>query len=359
MVIGIEAERANSTQKTGVEHYAKQLILHLSTIDLQNQYILYLRTKPEAWLLNLPKNFRLKVMPFPIFWTQVRLSVEMLFSPVDLLFIPASSMPIIHPKKTVVTVHDLAFMHFPETYTLFARTFHKFEDWLVAKFAWKIIAVSESTKQDFLKFWNVPPERIIVVHHGFDQPPLQMNALSQLELPDQYVLFLSTLQPRKNLSTLIQAMKELVLEYPELAHYKLVVVGKPGWKFESILKQIENNKNFVIYLNHVSDDERYMVMKKARLFVFPSLYEGFGIPILEAFASGVPVATSNISSMPEVAGEAAVYFNPVRVSEIKSAISKILFDKSLSDRLISQGTARLSLFGWDKCAKETLSVFQS
>jgi glycosyltransferase involved in cell wall biosynthesis len=360
MVIGIESERANSTQKTGVEHYAKQLILHLSTIDLQNQYILYVRTKPQAWLLGLPKNFQVKIMPFPIFWTQLRLSIEMWLNPVDLLFIPASSMPLIHPKKTVVTVHDLAFMHFPETYTLFARTFHKFEDWLVSKFAWKIIAVSESTKQDFLKFWKVNPDRIVVVHHGYEVPkPNDLSALTQIQLPEQYVLFLSTLQPRKNLSSLMQAMKELRLEYPELANYKLVVVGKTGWKFEKILEDIARNKDFVVYLNHLSDRERYVAMRQAKVFVLPSFYEGFGMTILEAFALGVPVATSNISSMPEVAGEAAVYFNPAKVSEIKSAISKILFDKSLSDSLIQQGTTRLSLFGWEKCAKETLVVLES
>src|SRR6185503_5545744 len=131
MTIGIEAERANHAQKTGVEHYAKQLILHISKIDHENQYVLYLRTKPQDWFFDLPKNFKIKVMPFPIFWTQIRISLEMLFHPPDVLFIPASSMPIIHPKKTVVTVHDLAFMYYPEMFTTFMRYFHRFEDWLV------------------------------------------------------------------------------------------------------------------------------------------------------------------------------------------------------------------------------------
>jgi glycosyltransferase involved in cell wall biosynthesis len=189
--------------------------------------------------------------------------------------------------------------------------------------------------------------------------PNDLSALTQIQLPEQYVLFLSTLQPRKNLSSLMQAMKELRLEYPELANYKLVVVGKTGWKFEKILEDIARNKDFVVYLNHLSDRERYVAMRQAKVFVLPSFYEGFGMTILEAFALGVPVATSNISSMPEVAGEAAVYFNPAKVSEIKSAISKILFDKSLSDSLIQQGTTRLSLFGWEKCAKETLVVLES
>ena len=116
MIIGIEAERANNPTKTGVEHYAKQLILHLAEIDHENTYILFLRSQPEDWFFKLPKNFKVKVMPFPVFWTQLRLSWEMLFNPVDALFIPASALPLIHPKHSVVTIHDVAWKYFPESF---------------------------------------------------------------------------------------------------------------------------------------------------------------------------------------------------------------------------------------------------
>lgn len=355
MVIGIEAERANAAQKTGVEHYAKQLILHLAEIDNKNSYILYLRTSPQDWFLKLPKNFRVKVMPFPIFWTQVRMSWEMLRHPVDVLMIPASALPIIHPRNSVVTIHDLAWKFYPLTFTWFNRNFLEWSTRFAVKFVAKIIAVSEATKKDLIKFYRVDEKKIKVVHHGFEIVNQSISQLVNQQIPAQYILFLSTLQPRKNLEGLIEAFKELKKENPELPH-KLVVVGKPGWKFDGILKKMGEYKDLVIYLNHVSDNDRLEILSRASLLALPSFYEGFGMQILEAFAAGVPVATSNISSMPEVAGEAAVYFDPKNIGEIKNAIKNILLDKSLADDLVIKGKARLKNFSWEKCARETLEV---
>jgi glycosyltransferase involved in cell wall biosynthesis len=373
MIIGIEAERANNPVKTGVEHYAKQLILHLADIDGQNQYILYLRSQPEDWLLKLPGNFKVKVMPFPLFWTQLRISWEILFHPVDVLFIPASALPIIHPKKSVVTIHDLGWKFYPDSFTWFTRSFLEWSTRFAVKRASSIIAVSESTKRDLVKFYGVNGKKIIVVHHGYEnvgQARLSAEALAKADgllpmmaghgpaLQGPYILFLSTLQPRKNLEGLIDAFSQLKKENPELPH-KLVVVGKPGWKFESILKKIHDNKNIVTYLNYVSNDDRLAIMAKADLLVLPSFYEGFGMQILESFSAGVPVATSNISGMPEVAGEAAVYFDPHNIAEIKNAIKSVLLDKSLSERLKEKGRQRLKDFSWQKCAEQTLGVLNS
>jgi len=356
MKIGIEAERANIPQKTGVEHYAKQLILHLAKLDNVNQYILYLRTIPEDWFLKLPKNFTLKVIPFPIFWTQLRISWEMLFHPVDVLIIPASALPIIHPKKSVVTIHDLGWKYFPQTFTWFMRNFLEWSTKFAVRNASKIISVSEATKKDLIKFYNIDPNKVSVVHHGYEETNQEIrNQKLEIGLPEKYILFLSTLQPRKNLEGLIDAFAKLKEQNPELPH-KLVVVGKPGWKFESILKKIEQNEEFVIYLNHVSDEEKSYILSKADLLVLPSFYEGFGMQILEAFALNVPVATSNISSMPEVAGQAAVYFDPKNINEIKDAIKCVLMDKSMSDCLKQAGQERLKNFSWEKCAQETLKV---
>ncbi len=357
MVIGIEAERANAPQKTGVEHYAKQLILHLAEIDQKNTYVLYLRTKPEGWFLNLPENFKVKVMPFPIFWTQIRLSFEMLLHKVDVLMIPASALPLIHPKNSVVTVHDLAWKFYPETFTGFMRWFLNWSTGFAAKNAKTVIAVSEATKKDLVKFYNVEEKKVVVVHHGYDSNLKIINHKSKITLPDRFVLFLSTLQPRKNLEGLIDAFVELKKELPELPH-KLVVAGKPGWKFEGILKKIEENKDLVVYLNHLGEEEKGLVLSKAEILVLPSFYEGFGMTILEAFEAGVPVVTANISSMPEVAKDAAVYFNPHKVLEIKNAIKQVLLDKSLHDSLVVKGRDRLKVFSWEKAAKETLEVFK-
>ncbi len=355
MNIGIEAERANHLQKTGVEHYAQQLILHLAEIDHINQYTLYLRSKPQDWFLSLPKNFTVKVIPFPVFWTQLRISWEMVMHPVDVLFIPASALPIIHPKKTVVTIHDIAWQLYPQAFTWFTRNFLKLSTWFAVKSASKIIAVSEATKKDLIKVYKLPENKIMVVHHGFKLQEQGPTAKSLVVEP--YILFLSTLQPRKNLEGLITAFRELKQEMPELPH-KLVVVGKPGWKFESILKTIEENKDIVVYLNHISEADKTTILSHAAALILPSFYEGFGMQILEAFAAGVPVATSSISSLPEVAGEAAVYFNPHNTTEIKNAIKNLLLDKSLSQRMVEKGNTRLKDFSWEKCAQETLNAIE-
>lgn len=354
MTIGIEAERANNPQKTGVEHYAKQLILHLAKIDLRNQYILYLRSQPEAWFFKLPKNFKTKVMPFPIFWTQLRISLEMLLHPVDALFIPASALPFIHPKRSVVTVHDVAWRYFPESFTRFMRWFLNWSTGFAAKNASQIIAVSESTKKDLMKFYGVDSGKISVIHHGFEPGSRGIRELGK-KLPEKYVLFLSTLQPRKNLEGLIDAFAALKKEHPEIPH-KLVVVGRMGWKFESILQKINQNRDFVEYLNHVADGDRFAILSGADLLVLPSFYEGFGMQILEAFSMNVPVAASKVSSMPEVAGEAAAYFDPKNITDIKNAVKSVLLDKSFSDSLRQKGTQRLKNFSWDKCARETLKI---
>ncbi|MDR3643118.1 MAG: glycosyltransferase family 1 protein [Candidatus Doudnabacteria bacterium] len=355
MLIGIEAERANIGQKTGVENYARQLIIHLAAIDAKNDYILYLRTKPQDWLLSLPPNFRIKIMPFPVFWTQLRISWEMLFHPVDVLFIPASAMPFIHPRRSVATIHDLAWDFFPETYTAFILYYSKFVTWFVAKFSSRLIAVSQSTKEDLMKKYKIAADKINVIYHGYELAAHAGMALAPSGLPERYVLFLSTLQPRKNLEGLIRAFRLLKQERPELPQ-KLVVVGKPGWKFENIVKAINDNKDIVVYLNHVSEADKAAILSGADVLVLPSFYEGFGMQILEAFAAGVPVAVSNISSLPEVAADAAVYFDPNNDAEIKNAMLHILLDKSLADSLREKGARRLKNFSWEKCARETLEV---
>ncbi len=361
MIIGIEAERANSGQKTGVEHYAQQLILQFAEIDKENQYVLYLRTQPQEWILQLPKNFSYKVMPFPLFWTQLRLSWEMLRHAPDVLFVPASSMPLVHPRKTVVTVHDLAFMLYPETYTSFMRYYHMFEDVLVSRLAWRVITVSESTKRDFVKFWQADEKRIRVIHHGYtaqSATTYNLQPTTSLQLPEKFVLFLSTLQPRKNLHGLIAACKEYRLQH-STEDLKLVVAGRVGWKSEEIVAEIEANKDFVVHLNHVTDADRAMLYQRASVFCVPSFYEGFGMWILEAFDAGVPVVTSNVSSMPEVAGDASEYCDPHDMASIASALTRVLQDKERAALLVQKGRERLQEFSWRKCAEESLATLTS
>lgn len=356
MLIGIEAERANIEQTTGVEHYARQLIMALAEIDHENEYILYLRTKPCQWILDLPKNFKHKVIPFPFFWTQIRISWEMIFHKPDVLFIMASALPLVHPDKSVVTIHDLAWQFYPETFSFLMRNYLKFSTWFACKFAARIIAVSEQTKKDLIAKYKIFPEKVSVIYHGFDfaneissSDAPEQEKISQL--PEKFILYLGTLQPRKNILGLIDAFIELK-EEKKIAH-SLVLVGGKGWLYGEIVKRIEKHPE-VIYLGYIKD--RFAVLKKASLLVQPAFYEGFGLQILDAFYCNVPVAASNISSLPEVAGDAAVYFNPNSKAEMKDSIYKALTDDSLRSELVARGAARLKQFSWKQTAAKTLKV---
>ncbi len=359
MTIGIEAQRANHSTKTGVEHYAKELILQLAKIDSHNNYILYLQTQPQSWFMQLPSNFKIKVIPFPIFWTQLRLSLEMLLNPPDVLLVPASTLPLIHPAS-VYTEHDVAWIYYPEIFTLTQLWFHKVFSWLARTGSKKIIAISEATKKDLINHYKVAESKIAVVPHGYtetDNAHYDLSAELAAKLPEKFILFLSTIQPRKNLELLIDAFRDLKMEHPELPH-KLVVVGKPGWKFQKILTKIEDNKDIVVFLGHIGDSDRWPIFKKADVYVNPSLYEGFGMPLLEAFECNCPVVASNNSSLPEVGGEAALYFDPTSKQDIKQTILKVLTNAELRQEMIRKGREQLSKFGWEKCARQTLAVLE-
>lgn len=386
MIIAIEAERANHPQKTGVEHYAKQLILQFAKLDTQNQFILYLRTDPEPWFLELPDNFKIKKLgwgpiKFPFLWTQLRVSLEMLIAPPDVLFVPAASLPIFHPRKSFVTVHDVAWRLYPETFKTLKRWYLEFTTWFACRFAKKIIAVSHATKDDLVKYYKVDTNKIEVVWHGYtpakwenikypissiesnldiknSNPETYSLQPTDLQLPKKFLLFLSTLQPRKNLEGLIDAFRIFKNKHPE-SEYQLVVAGKVGWKAGKILEDIKRNQDIVVYLNHVSDNQRDWLYSNATALAVPSFYEGFGMWILEAFEAHIPVITSNVSSMPEVAGEAAEYSDPHDTSSIEKAIENVLLNKERATHLVTLGQERLKLFSWEKCGKETLEVLKS
>ncbi len=354
MRIGIEAQRANCENPTGVEHYAKQLLLALAKLDTKNQYTLYLQTAPVAWFSSLPQNFKIKVMPFPIFWTQVRISLEMLFNPVDRLLIMASALPLIHPKNSIVTIHDIAWDFYPETFGKFMLNYLRFSTWFAVHFAKHVLTISESTKKDLIRKYHLPAEKIIVTHLGFDfnsdtSKSDQEEQRRIADLPEKFILFLSTLQPRKNVIGLIDAFVELKKEQ-NLPH-SLVLVGGKGWLYEETMAKIAEHPE-VIYFGYAKD--RFEILKKADLLVQPAFYEGFGLSLLDAFACNVPVACSNVSSLPEVAGDAAVYFDPTDKKQIKAAIAVALNDRSLHDALVEKGRERLKNFTWEKCAKQTL-----
>lgn len=357
MLIGIEAERANTQRLTGVEHYAKQLIISLSKIDRQNKYVLYLRSAPSDWILRLPQNFNFKVMPFPIFWTQLRISWEMLWRPCDVLFIMASALPFIHPRNSVVTIHDLAWDFYPETFKPFQRFYLRVSTWHACKFARSIIAVSERTRKDIIAKYRLPSSKVNTIHLGFD-PSTEVAMEDNLEerdkiakLPEKFILCLGTLQPRKNIIGLIDTFADLKRE--KKIEHSLVIAGGKGWLYEQILEKAKSFPD-IIYFGYAND--RFELLKRAAILVQPAFYEGFGLTILDAFAAAVPVACSATSCLPEVAGNAALYFDPKNIGEMKQSIYSLLSNLELRRDLIAKGAQRLKIFTWEKCGQKTLEV---
>jgi glycosyltransferase involved in cell wall biosynthesis len=366
MIIGIEAERANLPNPAGPERYAIELIKNLAKLDQTNQYILYFRTKPADWFYELPKNFFLKVIPFPKYWTQIRISWEMLWHPTDVLLILASTLPLIHPRNSIVTVHDIAYELFEGIYTGFMQWYQKFSSRYAAKHAAKLLTVSEATKQDLVRMYSTNPDKITVTYLGLTDGFRPMNydeaqkVLDKYDLVYQkYILFLGTIQPRKNIPRLIDAYQKLKKE--NHIEEKLVVAGGRGWLWEPILKKIKTAgiDGSVKYLDYVSKQDLPYIIAAARLLTLPAEYEGFGFPPLEAMASGVPVVVSNVSSMPEIAGESAVLVDPNSIDSIASGLLKVLTDNNLRNDMIKKGLERAKLFTWENTAKKTLEVIES
>lgn len=365
MKIGIEAERANLPNPTGVERYAAELIKNFARMDSENEYVLYFRTPPQQWFYDLPKNFSIKVMPFPKFWTQIRISWEMLLHPVDVLFIPASALPFYHPKKSVATVHDVAWRMFPGAFTKIMRRYLEWSTRLAVRSAMKIIAVSEATRQDLKKFYNISPDKVAVTHLGLNPNFRPMNyeecqvVLDKYGLTyKKYVLFLGTMQPRKNIIRLVDAFQKLKSE--NHIEEKLAIFGGKGWLWEPILEKItEAGKNgSVKYFNYADEKDLPYLYSGASLLTLPALYEGFGLPPLEAMASGTPVVVSNVSSLPEVVGDAGELIDPNSVDDIARGLLKVLTDLTVREQMIVKGLARSKEFTWEATAKQTLEVFK-
>jgi glycosyltransferase involved in cell wall biosynthesis len=365
MKIGIEAERANHPNPTGVEHYAAQIIKGLAQLDSENEYILYFRTKPQQWFYELPKNFRLKVIYFPKFWIQIRLSLEMLLHPVDVLLVMASAFPLLSRGKAVITVHDIAFEIFSGIYTGFNNYYQKFFARFAVWRASKIMAVSEATKKDLVKIYKVDPLKITVTYLGVGpefeplsyeqvQPTLDKYHLSF----KKYILFLGTLQPRKNLIKLIDAYLKLKQDYR--IEEKLVIGGGRGWLWEPILEKINQNKNNgVVYLDYVQSEERKFLYNGASVVTLVSNYEGFGLPPLEAMACGIPVVVSNVSSLPEVVDGASELVDPNSVDSIAYGLLEVLQNREHAAELSKKGIERAKQFNWLDTAKKTLAVLES
>lgn len=399
MKIGIDASRANLKHKTGTEWYSFYLIKNLAKIDKENDYLLYLNKEPSRELKEIiarHKNFSFKVLHWPSssFWTLGRLSLEMIFQAPDVLFVPAHGLPLFSPRRSVNTVHDLAFLRDKSIYRqdriniqhrssqrlinflVKLITFGKYRanslDYLYwsTKFALrkasKIIAVSNFTKNEIENFYpKVKNEKIRVVYNGYNSDLYQLSndeekiqaALDKYGLEKPFFLYVGRLEKKKNTPALIEAMSILRESYPEVKE-KLVLIGDASFGYDEVKFMIEEYdlEREVMMPGWIEEEDMPYIFEAASVFVFPTKYEGFGIPVLQAMACGLPVAASDIPVLHEVAGEAAIYFDYRDSCSIALAMKSLVSEENLQTELRKKGLERIEKFNFEKCARETLAV---
>jgi glycosyltransferase involved in cell wall biosynthesis len=368
MVIGFDGSKAFRKDRTGVENYSYQLLVHLAKIDHENNYIVYLdprvnKRPTEKW----PDNFKFKSLHYPFMWTQLGLALQTYLDRLDLLFETAHTLPLLkNPKlKSLITVHDLGAEYLGHMHQVKQRLYLALMTKLQLKFADRIIAVSNATKKDLVERIGLPTKKIEVVYEGFNEELLSQtdpkgNIFKQFDIQKgNYFLFVGTIQPRKNLHRLIEAYVEIygtAQKPPEL-----VLAGGKGWLADPIYQHVYTFglQDKIKFTGRVDDQTLVALYKNALCFVFPSLFEGFGLPILEAFSFGCPVITSNTSSTPEVAGDAALLVDPYDVSAIASAMKRLAKDPKLRTDLAKKGKVQVKKFSWENAAKETLKIVES
>jgi glycosyltransferase involved in cell wall biosynthesis len=288
----------------------------------------------------------------------------------DLVHFPHFNVPVPYKGKFIVTIHDLILFRYPTrrastlsapTYFLKKKAYHRVINYAI-KNSEKIIAVSQHTKQDILKYFKIDPQKIIVTYEGVDitETPLSETTeaiLKKYGIMKPYVLYVGNAYPHKNLDRLIMAFREVVKKHSGL---HLVLAGREDY-FYKRLKNFARNMNIsgIIFTGHIEEEHLPTIYREAKLYVFPSLYEGFGLPPLEAMARNVPVVSSNVSCLPEILGSAAYFFDPRGISETAEAIERVLEDNALRKKLIAAGQKQIKKYSWEKMARETLSVYQS
>lgn len=354
-MIGIDATSFLSKNKTGVEKTTCNLILAILDKDPNNTYWLY-SNAPIPKLLKC-ENAINKVVPGVKFWTQYYLSKELKNNPPDIFWAPSHMLPNFLPKKSVATIHDLTWKIMPQIYSFSKRFFSALTVNRAIKNATKLIAVSNQTKKDLIKFFEVPGEKIEVVYHAVDDVnPEDIDSDIKIDMP--YFLFVGRIESRKNVLNIIKAFGGFQKNNKET---KLLLVGLPGNQYNQARSLVDelNLESSVQFLDYVSDGELVSLYKNAIGFVFPSLYEGFGVPILEAFALNTPVITSNIGAMKEVTGNAALLVNPGSSEDISNAMNKLFADNNLREDLISKGSRRLNDFSWGESADKMINLWKT
>jgi glycosyltransferase involved in cell wall biosynthesis len=369
MRIGIDARLVYYSQ-AGITQYILRLIQGLAESggkprERENEFFILQSRKDKSIIVDRP-NFKRVAL-----WTpshhrleQVALRMEISGLDLDVLHSPDFIPPFHRNCKSIITIHDLAFLVYPHFLTRESARYYGQIDQAVKRTD-HIIAVSESTKQDTIRLLGTPEHKITVIYESANPIYRPVNdreileqTKSKYDLTGDFILFVSTIEPRKNLPTLLKAYRQLLDSYK--ADVKLAVVGRRGWLSEKVFALVDELKlaDDILFLDRVPIEDLLYLYNAAQLLVQPSFYEGFGLPPLEAMACGTPVVVSNVSSLPEVVGDAGLLVDPEDVSELTVAIWRVLTDEALREDLIAKGFKRARCFSWEKTALQTLELYQ-
>lgn len=311
---------------------------------------------------------RLATLAHDTWWTQVGSLEAARVRNASLLHMPAMLAPVRSSLPVVVTIFDLAIVRFPEKFRRWHRTFTTYLLPRLVRSVDAILTISQATRNDLIELLGVSPDRITVIPCGIgasffprvaDDPHLQ-SVRERYALPRSYAITVGAIEPRKNLPRLLRVVDDLASSHAELRDLTLVHVGPAGWLTDEVKAALAalRQRNRVRFLGFVPNDDLAALYQLARVSVYPSLFEGFGLPVLEAMASGCPVVTSNISSMPEVAGDAAVLVDPTNEEAIADGLARVWTDECLRDDLIARGLRRAASFTWESTARETLRLYE-
>jgi len=374
MRLGLDVTAAVA-QGAGIGRYTRELVRALAAADPHNAYRLFFasRTRPHP-LPPLPPNFRVTALPFHDIWlarlwhrARLPLPVETFIGPVDVFHSPDFTLPPVRRgTRTLLTVHDLSFVRDPASAAPGLRAYlNTVVPRSVAR-ADHVLADSQATKDDLVELYRLPAERISVLYSGVEsvfQPVTDAGQLAAVRAryglnPAPFILSVGTLQPRKNYVRLIQAFAAISSQSP-ISELQLVIAGGKGWLFDSIFAEVERLglRERVRFPGFVADSDLPALYSAARVFAYPSLYEGFGLPLLEAMACGTPVVASDAACLPEVAGDAALLVPPTDVAALADALSRAVSDEAVRADLIARGLARARAFTWAKSARQLLALY--
>ena len=361
--------REGLPNRVGSGIYCYELLFHLNKIDKKNNYLIYLPQKPTKDMPQERENWKYKVIGAKKAWTLTSLSFE--------LFKKQSN-----PDVFFSPTHYVSYLHFPNMFAKKDLYQLKFWGGLSIKKAKKIITISNSSKSDIIKEYGISSDKVVVVYPGVKEISnikYQISNMDELQkkfgIDGDYILFVGTLQPRKNIVRLIEAFSKVVQNYSSSERsesrsrfstssnnkgLQLVIIGKKGWMFDDILSAPEKFgvKDNVLFIDNAADEDLPSLYQHAQFFILPSLYEGFGLPILEAMNYGCPVITSNVSSLPEAGGDAALYVDPQNPEDIAEKMKKLLSDDNLKKELVEKGYIQVKKFSWEKTARETLKALE-